>query len=67
MEINVDCPDYVGCSYLRIHLINKLPRAVKNYAQFFHIRRYQYEVLRDKVRRDKAGIQGWYDCQYKLY
>ena len=67
MEINVDCPDYIGCSYIRIHLINKLPRAVKNYAQFFHIRRYQYEVLRDKVRRDKAGIQGWYDCQYKLY
>ena len=67
MEINVDCPDYIGCSYLKIHLVDKLPRAVKNYAQFFHIRRYQYEVLRDKVRRDKAGIQGWYDCQYKLY
>ena len=66
IEINVDCPDYIGCSYIKRHLANKLPRAIRNYAQFFHIDRYQYEVLHDKVRRHKAGIQGWYDCQYKL-
>ena len=67
METNVDCPDYIGCSYLKIHLANKLPRAIDNYTQFFHIHRYRYEDLQNRVCRHKAGIQGWYDCQYKLY
>ena len=66
-NVGCHCHDYIGCSYLKIHLADKLPRAIDNYTQFFHIRRYRYEDLQNRVCRHKAGIQGWYDCQYKLY
>ena len=59
--------DYMGCSYPKIHLADKLPKAIKNWTQFYHVRRWSYEDLQNQVCRHKAGIQGWYECQYKLY
>ena len=56
--------DYIGCSYPKIHLANKLPRAIYNWVQFFHIYRYRYEDIQNKVCRHKAGIKGWHACQY---
>ena len=55
---------YMGCSYIKINLPQKYDRAIKNYAEFFDIKDYQYDDIKKKVRKHKAGIEAWYDCQY---
>ena len=65
--IDLGYGDYIGCSYIRTHLADKLHRAIKNYTIFYNIHRYRYETIRNKVCHHKAGIEGWYGCQYKLY
>jgi hypothetical protein len=54
---------YIGCSYPKVHLSDKLPRAIKNWVHFYHIHRYRYEDIQNKVCRHKGGINGWYACQ----
>ena len=56
--------NYIGCSYPKIHLADKLDRAIKNFVRFFHIHRYRYEDIQNRVCRHKAGIEGWSKCQY---
>ena len=51
-----------GSSHILPHLIQRLPKAVKNYQQF-----YQLDESNDvtkQILKSKAGILGWSKCNY---
>ena len=52
----------IGCSFIRPHLIKRLPKSIKNYQQF-----YQLDESNDvtkQILKSKAGILGWSKCNY---
>ena len=46
------------------HVIEEIKTLEDNKIPLYLVHRYRYETIQNKVCHHKAGIEGWYGCQY---